>query len=392
MDFYSILLARKLKKESGGDVTIESLVVTENGNYSETGKAYSPVVVNVPFPENGYLLESESGQAINITDGAPLYLQECKAKIESVQEGSGDPSPTNIRPIRGQAEVNVARCGKNLFDKNNIRGYGWIHGATGAFVDTDTNFISSNYINVSNWGGKQITINKRPSGANPGVAFYDANKTFVSGLSNNNATQGTPWTVTVPTNAVYMAFCSRSEYLDELQLEHGDAATEYEAYNGKTYTIQLGETIYGGELDVLTGELTVTHESVDLGNLSWAYDGANIQRFWATLNGMKSVSAWNGIGFLCSNYSNGVPDVDGSGGDKIIGVNSSEIYIRDTSYTDAATFKNALQNSNAQLVYELATPITIPITPTLIELLQGTNTISADDDLTIKYFGKGVNA
>lgn len=45
MDFYSMLLARKLKKESGGDVTIESLVVTENGNYSETGKAYSPVVV-----------------------------------------------------------------------------------------------------------------------------------------------------------------------------------------------------------------------------------------------------------------------------------------------------------------------------------------------------------
>ena len=88
MDFYSILLARKLKKESGGDVTIESLVVTENGNYSETGKAYSPVVVNVPFPENGYLLKSASGQAINITDGAPLYLQECKAEIKSLQEGS----------------------------------------------------------------------------------------------------------------------------------------------------------------------------------------------------------------------------------------------------------------------------------------------------------------
>lgn len=31
----------------GGDVTVEALSVTENGTYSEEGKAYSPVTVNV---------------------------------------------------------------------------------------------------------------------------------------------------------------------------------------------------------------------------------------------------------------------------------------------------------------------------------------------------------
>ena len=31
----------------GGDVTVEALSVTENGEYSEEGKAYSPVTVNV---------------------------------------------------------------------------------------------------------------------------------------------------------------------------------------------------------------------------------------------------------------------------------------------------------------------------------------------------------
>lgn len=35
----------------GGDVTIESLTVTQNGTYEEEGKAYTPVVVNVPVPE-----------------------------------------------------------------------------------------------------------------------------------------------------------------------------------------------------------------------------------------------------------------------------------------------------------------------------------------------------
>lgn len=33
----------------GGDVTVVPLVVSENGEYSETGKAYSPVVVQVPL-------------------------------------------------------------------------------------------------------------------------------------------------------------------------------------------------------------------------------------------------------------------------------------------------------------------------------------------------------
>ncbi|MBO4863859.1 MAG: hypothetical protein J5517_05815 [Eubacterium sp.] len=34
----------------GGSVTVEQLRVTENGEYSESGKAYSPVIVEVPTP------------------------------------------------------------------------------------------------------------------------------------------------------------------------------------------------------------------------------------------------------------------------------------------------------------------------------------------------------
>lgn len=51
MSFYDILLAKKLGGGGGGSsVTVEPLSVTSNGTYSETGKAYSPVNVNVPTP------------------------------------------------------------------------------------------------------------------------------------------------------------------------------------------------------------------------------------------------------------------------------------------------------------------------------------------------------
>ena len=49
MSFYDVLLAKKLNEGSGGDITVEGLSVTENKTYTApSGKAYSPVVVNVP--------------------------------------------------------------------------------------------------------------------------------------------------------------------------------------------------------------------------------------------------------------------------------------------------------------------------------------------------------
>lgn len=55
MDFDSILLARKLEGGGGSSVDVESLSVTENGTYTApTGKAYSPVNVNVSGGDNLY--------------------------------------------------------------------------------------------------------------------------------------------------------------------------------------------------------------------------------------------------------------------------------------------------------------------------------------------------
>lgn len=53
MDFFDILLAKKLKNDK--DVSIVQLNVSKNGTYSESGKAYSPVVVDIQPPSNSYL-------------------------------------------------------------------------------------------------------------------------------------------------------------------------------------------------------------------------------------------------------------------------------------------------------------------------------------------------
>ena len=100
-----------LKKagEGSGDITIEQLTVTENGEYSESGKAYSPVIVEVPVSQS-YLVKDVPNlpQSIaTIDDAIVAPIIKLKADIEAVQSGSGDPSPSNIRPISGWDGANV---------------------------------------------------------------------------------------------------------------------------------------------------------------------------------------------------------------------------------------------------------------------------------------------
>lgn len=52
-------------------------------------------------------LSSASGAIASFSDGADLPLKSLLVDIEPVQSGSGDPSPTNIRPISGWNAVNV---------------------------------------------------------------------------------------------------------------------------------------------------------------------------------------------------------------------------------------------------------------------------------------------
>ena len=135
MDYFDILLAKKLSGGGGGDITVEGLNVEENGTYTApSGKAYSPVVVNLPLDEktitaNGEYLASAddlkgfskvtvnvagftkkampTGAISSFNDGTANPLTKLKIAINPVQAGSGDPSPSNPRPISGWTGANI---------------------------------------------------------------------------------------------------------------------------------------------------------------------------------------------------------------------------------------------------------------------------------------------
>jgi hypothetical protein len=87
--------------------------VIENGTYDaedDNVDGYSSVEVYVPLGPNDYRLKSVANlpQPIaSFSDGAVAPMMGLKVGIEPQQEGSGDPSPENVRPISGHTEANV---------------------------------------------------------------------------------------------------------------------------------------------------------------------------------------------------------------------------------------------------------------------------------------------
>lgn len=157
-------------------------------------------------------------------------------------------------------------------------------------------------------------------------------------------------------------------------------------HNGNTVvtTISLGRTVYGGTLNVLTGELVVDRAIVDLGTLTWTYSRVR-DFFYVNLTGIKYradmiSSMYKSVGIKTDSQMALEPT--GTIGQTL---NSTEIKIRNTDYTDAAAFKTAM--SGVMLCYELATPITYHLDPQTVRSLVGQNNIFSDTgNVALEYW------
>ena len=59
-----------------------------------------------------------SGTLTSFRTPAVQPINSLKVYIKPTQSGSGDPSPTNIRPLSGLTGLSAKICGKNLFNEN----------------------------------------------------------------------------------------------------------------------------------------------------------------------------------------------------------------------------------------------------------------------------------
>lgn len=313
-----------------------------------------------------------SGNPASFADGASAGLAKCITEIVPKQAGSGTPSPTNVRAISGYTAVKVDVAGKNL-----------------SRVNTGTN----NVVVAHCIAGQTYTFSIR----NQGNCGFNLKKSNSAGeqIASQDASTSTPLYVTFIADEDFDLFLNgfgsggytfvSSAY--DYQLELGSEPTTYEAYAGSTTTTPLGQTVYSGQLNVLTGELTIDRASVDMGSLEWSYN-STYQRFGAVISDMKPAEA-NGTpleGLICSAYATGsANNTSNSSYNGYIGVSTTRtLYARNENYTDATAFTSAV--SGQTVVYPLDTPQTVQLTPQEVNSLLGQNNISADTgDVDIVY-------
>ena len=121
---------------------------------------------------------------------------------------------------------------------------------------------------------------------------------------------------------------------------------------------------YDGDEYTSDGKVKRKYGVVDLGTLDWSTNGGEANRFRAEPSpAVASPTTYNDrlTGFICSKYppstNYSLSDID----NECMVRYGGEIFVRDSAYTDAATFKAAM--SGVMLVYELATPTTETATP-----------------------------
>jgi len=303
----------------------------------------------------------------------------------------------NICPISGWDSVDVNVRGKNLNifpyhePSKTANGITWTVNSDGTVTANGTATATSLFIFHFRGTGDlllkqgEYIISGCPSGGSSSTYRITSNR-LVDGVGVNypGADVGSGYTINVTEDTVIGVFASVATgatvnnlvFRPMIRLASDTDAT-FEPYNGNTTTVDLGQTVYGGSLNVTTGVLTVDRAMVDLGTLTWTRNTSDYSYAYFYSNGLLRYSQ---IPLVCSHY----PFVYGGKAslttDKSIAyysATSTRMTIRDDSYTDATSFKTAM--SGAQCVYSLLNPQIYQLTPTQVNtLLGGQNNVWAD--------------
>ena len=356
-------------------------VIFDNAPTSGHGTPYTVTSEGIKTAiDNGTItLKTIDNVAIaSFSDGADsVPVKNLEVDIQ-YQQASGTPTPSDPLPITAFSEMNVTRCGINLVEET-------INNAS--ILNDGTIYSSGNNFDMQIAKVKQGITYILTSDELFVGGFFTSKPTMGSVSYNNARLVDQPKIFTAPITG-YVAFRTAINYATP-QLEIGNQATPYKAYNGQTYNISFGQTVGKGTLNVTTGELTITHGVLDLGDLTWTKENNHFySNIVTTAKGVDSNSQKGDI--VCENYlTESYNVVTQEQTDNTIAISKNKrIYVYDSvlSSGDAIAFTTAV--NGVCLVYKLATPTVVQLSPTEVKTLLGNNNIFADtgDINTLTYY------
>ena len=338
-----------------------------NDNLISATAGYDCNAVNTS-PNNAYYMAFNIGANYGNT-----YKNDISINIPS-SDTSYHPY-SNICPITGHTELNLVHTGANLWDEE--WEVGAINTANGQNVSSSTTIRSKNYIPCI-----PSTPYYRNNPQNIIPFFYDNNKDFISfgGWGKNNV-------ITTPNNAYYIRFyvdpAYGTTYNNDISINYPSTDTSYHAYTGTTTTTDLGTTVYGGTLDVVSGVLTLDRGYIEFdGTENWVNVGGSYPFAFQIDTGISN-KVDNPIasqGIICNLFPQATTDVPSSNAIRWqVGGSTGRLYVYDYTHSgDLTGFTQMLSDNGLQVAYKLATPTTTQLTPQEVKSLLGSNSFYHD--------------
>lgn len=319
------------------------------------------------------IIDTASGDIVDFPDGTATPLKSLIVNVEPVQAGTGDPSPSNVRPISGRNGLTIIRTGKNLLDPTKQtedlptrKRWYW---TDGFLLKANVSYTFTEF----HVGSEAVTVYIMPMDSVVGLASGTHSATYTPSEDTLVRFQAER-SGGIPNGTIY-------------QLSVGSTAADYEPYTSNSFLVSWSDeagTIYGG-IATYNGDgtwtLVVSKEIVDLGALSWTYGVAAYTYYYAAAPHGKICVQTDGV---CNSYPftdlgpPSAPMYSISVGQPYISQNYCGIAVRDDRYSgDVAAFKTAMDG--VKLVYEVNNPQTYTITTgELITALKGYNNVWSD--------------
>ena len=283
----------------------------------------------------------------------------------------------NICPITGWTGANVVRTGVNLWDEEWEEG---IWNSSGA-KNAGTAIRSKNYIPVKEGCSYYVYYASRYAS---GMIFrtYDINKTYVG-----NIIIYSKQVITIPSGIAFITMCSFTAdnittYNHDISINYPSTDHSYHAYSGNTYPFTFGQTVYGGTLDVTSGVLTIDRVSIDLGDYSWSKN-TDLAWYTSAITDFKQVTA---SGY--THYGSAISDTYKFTDINLTPIGSFTLYYHSgysgyrlfvyDDFTGLTANQVKAKLDGVNVVYLLASPITVQLSPTEVKSLLGSNNIFAD--------------
>lgn len=317
--------------------------------------------------QNAHLFFATSGTLDNVS---------AKPQIEKGATATAYAPYENIRPIKGRDSVTVERCGENLLNpkENNYNTY-IPYGLTINYIGDNKVHLKGTY-NLEGGGGSFVILStnqKLLAGRNLKITGFT-----IEGTKQTYRLYG-PRTKDETAIAMQAEF-AKGDVIDMTVaiVVSKDTPTTYTPYNGSTNTLTLPETVYGGEVDAVTGDGNENTKIITLDGNELKFSQANIY-YNLPMHSAPGIAKNGVVG--CSHFNR-----------RLFAVNTNYEFCFVLASDAAGLFAN-IDDLNAylaaqyaagtpvQIAYKLATPT--PFTATgaqPLPALAGANTVLTDAD------------